>query len=81
MLSAEPANLIVDLVPNPPRLLHFFLMRASKFRGIRERPVQPRRYARENWTTCGFGFVANGDDVGEELSGFENVEYRLGFVF
>ena len=77
MFVAETPDLIVDLVPNLSRLLQFFFGRAGKFRRIGERPMQARGHAGKNWTARRLRFIANRDDVGEQLPGLENIEDGL----
>ena len=42
--------------------------------------MHSRRGARENRTFLRAGFVADGNDVGEELAGFEDIEDSLSFL-
>src|SRR5439155_17156399 len=80
MFVAETPDLIVDLVPNMARLVHFLFESAGRLRRIGKRPMQPGGHAREDWTPSGFRFVANRDHVGEQFARFENIEHGLCFV-
>ena len=81
MLGAKLPDLIVDLVPDAARLVHFLFETAARLRRIGKRPVQPRCHAGKDGSPFGFRFVTNGDDVGEQFARFENIEHGLRFVF
>jgi hypothetical protein len=81
MFGTEAPDLVVDLLPNAARLVQSIFMRSGELRRIRERPMQSRRHPGENRTALGLRFIANGDHVGEQLSGFEDVEHGARFVF
>ena len=42
--------------------------------------MQPRRYARENWTALSFGFAAHRHHILKHLAGFPDVENSLRFL-
>src|SRR6266436_2455176 len=56
---------------------HLLLMRSSRLRRIGKWPVQPCRYTREHQAALRFGFTANCNCVGKQLTGFEDVKDRL----
>ena len=67
-------DLLPDLVANLAHLIEHFFFRACDRRRIGKTPMQPFCRAREDGTFLGAGFVANGNDVGEELAGLEDIE-------
>ena len=72
--------LFVDLLQDLARCFHFFFKRAGELARIRKRPVQPSCDAGKNRTALRLRFIANGDDIGKQLSRFKNIEDGLGFV-
>src|SRR5438067_9298321 len=67
------ANLLQDLACSR----HLFFVRSSKLRRIGKWPVQPCGYPREHRAALRFGFTANCNYVGKQLTGFEDVKDRL----
>ena len=77
MFLAEVFDPRANLVQHLACPGHLFLMRSSKLRRIGKWPVQPFGYTREHRTTFRFGFTANCNYVGKQLTGFEDVKDRL----
>src|SRR5438128_5959838 len=79
-LVAPLLNLRPDFIANDPDLFEFCGFAALHLRRIGKAPMQSCRGARENRTFLRAGFVAHGNDVGEELAGFEDIEDSLRFL-
>jgi hypothetical protein len=62
------------------RLLQTCFARATERCRIREEPMQSFRDAGKNRATLRAGFVADRDDVGEQVPGLENIEDSARFV-
>jgi hypothetical protein len=77
MLFAEGFDPRANLLQHLACPGHLLLMRSSKLRRIGKWPVQPFGYTREHRTTFRFGFTANCNYVGKQLTGFEDVKDRL----
>ena len=77
MFLAEVFDSRANLLQNLACPRHLFFMRSSKLRWIGKWPVQPCGYTREHRAALRFGFTANCNYVGKQLTGFEDVEDRL----
>src|SRR5437879_2402957 len=55
-------------------------MRAWKSVGVGKSPMQAGGDAGKDGAAFGVGLIANGDHVGEDPAGFEEIEHGLGFV-
>lgn len=78
---APIVDLVVNLVADRTDLFELFVLRTSGLRGIGKAPMQSFRRSRKDRAFLRVGFVADGDDVGEKLARFENIENGLGFFF
>lgn len=76
---APMLDLLPDLVANCADFLEFFLAGVGDGGRVGKSPVQSLGGAGEDRTFLGAAFIANGDDVGEELAGFKDVKNSLGF--
>jgi hypothetical protein len=77
MFFAEVFDSRANLLQNLACPGHLLLMRSSKLRRIGKWPVQPCGYTREHRAALRFGFTANCNYVGKQLTGFEDVKDRL----
>ena len=55
-----------------------FVVAILKGGGVGEAPMQAGGDTGKDGATFGAGFIANGDDVGEDFAGFEHVEDGFG---
>src|SRR5437016_14299083 len=53
------------------------LVRTSQRRWIGKAPMQSLCHTGKNWTLFGTTFIANGNDIREKFSAFENIKDRL----
>src|SRR6266571_4600648 len=56
------------------------LMCAWECGGVGKSPMQAGGDAGKDGAAFGAGFIANGDDIGEDPAGFEQIEYPFGLV-
>ena len=73
-------DLRLNVVTNFAGPLQALLVCPGKRRRIRETPMQSVRNTRKDRTPCSLRFVANCNDVREELTALENVKHRLRLI-
>src|SRR3954470_86482 len=74
-------DLGADLIPDHAYLLQLLLLRTGRLRRVGKTPVQPLSRAGKDGTSLGVGFITHRYDIGEELSGLEDIEHRSRFFF
>src|SRR5581483_10896315 len=77
--GAPIVDLIANHVANFADLFELLHSRTFDSRWVGKAPVQSLGRSGKDGTLLCTRFIANGDDIGEELAGFENVEDRLRF--
>ena len=79
-LSAPGFDLLLDGISHLASLAQDLVRAAFEAGRIGEAPMEAGGYAGKNRASLCTGFIADGNNVREHLSGFEDVENGLGFL-